>query len=552
MSQVQFFRVKDNKDSPNYWIPDTHLAFDDWYIFVKGMIEKCMKTLVARGKFEPFPLQIVIDFEGDALGYDDCYSLDLLVQKGLRKTKSLATEGDYHPRPILYIGKQKLTAESDYEHIENISHLSLKPQPNPRYRFWDSSIWHRYVSLFEINETLDERRFEAQLAEVLIELAQCHSMGLYRSTVAHEYLEFQLRLMDNAHYVDFTDGHAKNITPFRFRSEQRMKNEADKIKEELEEMGLQFRLLIIDDFANKELRKANQCKHLPPTHKKGDIIQKVLDVSFIDLEVVEEQDNGSSIIDIAEDVLTQRTVVFDLILLDYYLGKTKLEGPIYGHKLLERIKEKENLQHFANPLNRFWIFPISVHPSAFKSHLSSMGEENFSEFWYLSDGADPINCPQFFRYKLFRMMKIQVEMAQLVTFEGLVKCLKNIPQKAQGGNWEYKELKNEAVIIHAEYAQMLATHNRLSKLEDHSPFARSFIQYQKKAQNESMILLQQFIPYFERLAYGPQRHREEIQIQTLTIGSYLSMLDKQKQGPPKATINAIQDKFDAILTIIKK
>ena len=76
--------------------------------------------------------------------------------------------------------KNKRTSESQKDII---SHLQRRI--DPRFRFLDSSIWHRYISLFPTDS------FASRLQSLLKDIIAYHKNGLYKAAVAREYLEIQ-------------------------------------------------------------------------------------------------------------------------------------------------------------------------------------------------------------------------------------------------------------------------------------------------------------------------------------------------------------------------
>ncbi|MCB1124710.1 MAG: hypothetical protein KJT03_24365, partial [Verrucomicrobiae bacterium] len=60
-----------------------------------------------------------------------------------------------------------------------------------RFKFLDSSIWHRYVPVYSGGHYVFKQRFR----EVILEIVQNHSDELYRTNAARAMLEFQLRMM---------------------------------------------------------------------------------------------------------------------------------------------------------------------------------------------------------------------------------------------------------------------------------------------------------------------------------------------------------------------
>ena len=85
-------------------------------------------------------------------------------------------------------------------------------------------------------------------------------------------------------------------------------------------------------------------------------------------------------------------------------------------------------------MNYFWIFPISVFSYAILDELYEKGISHFSEHWHLASGADPVNTPQLFRYKLFRFMNMQLREAGVI--DEFKAINQNLPQEGVNvRNW---------------------------------------------------------------------------------------------------------------------
>ena len=85
----------------------------------------------------------------------------------------------YNPLPIILIGLEDIAKEED----DIIKSLNL----DQRVKFFDSSIWHRYVALDEC--------FEEKFKNVLEEIKKNQNLKLYETSVAREFLEFKTRMM---------------------------------------------------------------------------------------------------------------------------------------------------------------------------------------------------------------------------------------------------------------------------------------------------------------------------------------------------------------------
>ena len=350
-------------------------------------------------------------------------------EKGLRRISSY--KGDsapaYCPHPIILIGMEDIMQDQCPENREDNSHNILKIlNLDPRFRFWDSSIWHRYVPLNE--------DFKTNFCEALEEIGGYFEQRLYTTNVSLEFLEFQTRMLVNSYLASIGEGgHATDVTPYKFHSETAMKVKADKELNKIKSDGenLRWRFLLIDDYAKARLRPCNSNNE---SKTKQEIIESVLKEKVGNIEICSSDENigepAVNLIDWAFEKLEKN--MYDIILLDYLLGENKKvkredkrEDREFGSEFLEVLDKifdekkdsnlgysrEEKIKKSKGPLGRFWIFPISVFSSAMLDEIHQQGTGHISEHWYLAAGADPVNTPQLFRYNLYRFMNLQIKTA---------------------------------------------------------------------------------------------------------------------------------------------
>ena len=78
---------------------------------------------------------------------------------------------------------------------------------------------------------INEKHFKERFECVLSDVNWAYERGLYFSTVALEYLEYNIRLFEVSKLEDFGDrGHSSKIIPFIFHSETVMRERANKIR----------------------------------------------------------------------------------------------------------------------------------------------------------------------------------------------------------------------------------------------------------------------------------------------------------------------------------
>lgn len=326
--------------------------------------------------------------------------------------------------PIILVGLEDIT-QNDALEDPIINKLNL----DPRFLFWDSNIWHRYIPLNE--------NFDAYFKLICREVVENYNLNLYKTTVAGEFLEFQSRMMVNSFLAPIgRHGHATNVTPYKFHSETLMENQKEREKESLIK-GIKWKFLLVDDFATKPLsctdieqqdydHEITECFE-EGTLTKACLLQKLIR-KFLDSDIEiynwkgpnslrYENIKGNVLVcvkSVEKALQALENEMFDIIFLDYLLGETNLYGKReYGSMLLKIIKDRvdkdKNLEKNKGPLKRFWIFPISAFTYAMLDELREQGITHLSEHWHLASGADPVCTPHLFTYKLHQFMNMQIK-----------------------------------------------------------------------------------------------------------------------------------------------
>lgn len=307
--------------------------------------------------------------------------------------------------PTLFIGCKDIM---DDENVASTEGLRL----DRRYRFLDSSIWFRYAAL-ENPKTM---------ASALHTFQWAWHHKLYQKNVCQEYVELYARLLENSSLKEFGDGHALNVFPFVFHSEYKMEQERKKLFEKkIKPKNLKWNFLLVDDYAELELREPDNFNSRGPQHYKGSIIKALID-SPPRLPSANEQTPGSlianfwpseSVNDALENYFFQKSnseKLPDIILLDYLFSHPR-ESQHYGTKLLKAIiKKKKGVRKSRSVAQKYWIHPISVFNEAMFSELQEKSYQHFEPQWNLARGADPINTPLLFRRSLLEFMDVQAEL----------------------------------------------------------------------------------------------------------------------------------------------
>lgn len=428
----------------------------------------------------------------------------------------------YTPHPIIFIGLDNLMELQSFELQATQSQSKddgkefalenkIQQRIDPRFRIMDSSIWNQYVSLYPPQDF--HQRLGGSLQDILI----YHHHGLYESIVAREYLEFQCRKLEQSYVKNYAGGHAKKVTPFRFHSENKMKQLADEKLKDIRKKKLKWSCLLVDDYALKNLRPQDESNEdLKITWKRDWILQLVNSGGEPILEFLNDETDGVvkndnrprpnnkkeddcykgyvnyfiqhlKKLETGEISLDGQSRRPDIIILDYFFGIEEVDPEQqYGHKFIKELKdgrawyegaadeEPEILRRGLSPqttaFGKYWIFPISAFEHAFRSHLRLMGISINDEYIEMGDGADPINSPELFRYLFYCFLENQYKELRIE--------IDNIAEKLCKGidDTEIGELKFRLAENYTPFVGMVSKYSKLNKEKELSTFARSYLQ----------------------------------------------------------------------------
>lgn len=406
------------------------------------------------------------------------------------------TAKGFCPPPIITIGTEQIM-EAPNDNVGSTKIFDAL-RLDPRYRFLDSSIWHRYVSI--------DQHFDRKICSILKEILFYHEHNIYATDVAKEFIEFQTRVMANSH-LDLPGGHASHVTPFIFHSESQMRSLARKqgvIHRELP--NLKWRMLMVDDHVKeKKLKTSTAVNNAKCDLSKGDIVNHLLNEGAAKSKFLIEP---ASTVDSAIGKLTNGT--FDIILLDYLLdivpesGSSKMDRPReYGNELLECITgegkvergKSEMLQQQRGPINHYWIFPVSVFYVSMLDKLREQGIGHINKYWYMSRGADPVNTPQLFLYNFHSFLNLQINEV-LPQKSEVIDFMKDNPIRERN-DLDGHDVKSWAQRVYGSFIYRFRKSGMLvSDCERKSLFAESMLSLLEESTAETMI-----VEYMENLLY---------------------------------------------------
>ena len=288
-------------------------------------------------------------------------------------------------------------------------------QSNHRYKnVLDSSIWFYAYSN------------EEELKEIKQQIA--YNKPRYDLDVAHEYREFYHRMLKNSYT---TGSHKEVVSPFLFHSEQELKKKIDEHKQIIDNIKqYKWRILLVDDHVGDTKMKLSS--GVESTLTKLDIVKTELENLF--KNIATEKDDKTFIIateENTEDIKKNANIYiecassikeakeklekkkYEIILLDYLLGE-KGGGREYGYELLDWISKQEKaakanknakFDYKKGPDNRLFFMFISAFTTAVSERLLTQGWLRSEDYWYIGEGACPINTPYLFQYRLLHIME---------------------------------------------------------------------------------------------------------------------------------------------------
>lgn len=317
--------------------------------------------------------------------------------------------------------------------------FSNSAEPYKRYaRYMDSSIWNYYVPVLinDENAKPDEdgktQRYDFTPLDIALKEIICnHLNNRYQLRVAREYAHLFSRIVNQSFLPDIS-GHGKNVSPYLFHSER--KSSEDLKKEEhiniLSKIKqYKWRILLVDDHCTEKMAVVDRDK---ATLTKLDIVKTELENLFYKGSVATKKDeitdktflyiDCATTIEDAKNKLKEKK--YEIILLDYLLGE-KGAGREYGYELLKGIWYKENKDNLEKerleeleklygeyvfdykkgPDNRFYFMFISAFTTAVSERLLAQGWARNEDYWYIGEGACPVNTPYLFQYRLLHIME---------------------------------------------------------------------------------------------------------------------------------------------------
>ena len=287
--------------------------------------------------------------------------------------------------------------------------------------FYDSSIWNYYIGLE------GEKKISEKIEAVLKIICNNYSNGLYQANVSKEYRKFNYRILEQS-YLDKIgkSSHATFISPFVFHSGYEMKKKARELLKKIKSISgnknytFKWKVLLVDDYSEKKLAGLDE-KYCNKKEGEEDITKKYILKSLIkkffknnllkegninleiDIDTVSEKD---TLVDARKQI---KENFYDIILVDYLLGKTDSGNRDYGDVFIKFLNEKKSNKSFL--LGKYWIIPVSSFTNAFRAEIIKKGINRINDKMYILEGADFINNPALFLYNFLFGLYLQLKLS---------------------------------------------------------------------------------------------------------------------------------------------
>lgn len=436
-----------------------------WQSFVYQITEivKKQKQIQVKGNAlninAPDPWIYVLFIDQSLMSHRELF--DNIFEWEIRPTVASEKRQDsfkWSYKPVISISHEDFveigTQVNDYADKQLLHNLAI----DPRAKFLDSGIWHRYVP--EIPDGGES--FADCFRNTVKEIIENWSKELYELLPAVTTLEFQIRMLKHSYIGDFSSdkgGHARLVTPFKFHSERHLKHRTEKEAVFLLEKKwngktliehLNWRFLIVDDYAGQGIRKTDDSA---ANINKLELIMQPIDRLLggikrreaLDLFKIVSFNDGKNILD--RSIQQLKNQVADIVFLDYLLGEGQNPGQReFGHEFLlrlienDRITSTDNLQR--DYLGKYWIFPVSSFPYALQDKLTQLGVGHLQSIWHISSGGDPICTPHLYSFYLLRFLKQRIG-----EFFVYPKALKHFLNSVPVNTYDSRDAANWAKVL---------------------------------------------------------------------------------------------------------
>lgn len=337
--------------------------------------------------------------------------LDMLSQSNYNVPYRFTIDENKDPVPCIFItlfdlihidssGRKKYPPKGT---IPKSALSEIVDQLDGRFRFFDSSIWFRLIS---IESKPQEKR------ELLEKVRFLQQKNIYSIPQALESRDFIIRMF-NQSYVGRTGSRPAHmgVTPLIFHSESVMKQKAMAIAQNDFIKKLKWNILLIDDHAKVPFPGSSYTKQqlieelLSELRLPGNIkITHTIAKAHEAIEYLMKRGGAGN------------GAWHDVILLDYLLVDEENDESEFGDEIVKTIYDTRGDQPRPDlgPLNKDWLFPVSVYANTLQNKLHEAGISMYSKKFILFPGADPIGTPYLFLCDLLQLLQTQAQ--EILTF----------------------------------------------------------------------------------------------------------------------------------------
>lgn len=440
------------------------------------------------------------------------------------------------------------------------------------YTLLDSGIWFRHITVTDdaIKEVTDRTAFiEKTFNPLQAEIEKYIKEGIYKIPCATEYRKHFMKLLA----LNFDDYYQfSNL--INLPSETKILEESKKrfamLKDlfEAEEGQPLARCLIVGNKGKHEgegyverILKIIEALNTPSQQGKKQL-------ETLTIERPKEDENPSQRL---------KDTHYDILMLDYETDP--IDNSVSPIELIQEIKAQLSQVSNADTTNilksgtgnLFWILPVTRNPSALFSHMQKELLPLLDKGWYLSRGADPINNPNFFFFKLVNMLSVKAEEAGFIKIKNkddkevwqydilsnVKEMIKNFPKEDFSlenivkGN-DLKEDCLDKVQFKLIYAKLVEIHSRFKQIRKEQREKKDLLfpqaAYKIMSANFDEVLWARLINMFHLFAYGSQSDWVTVWDDALHLKQFY-----RKKAIKSSTVNIEhRDLFNAIFYYINK
>lgn len=440
--------------------------------------------------------------------------------------------------------------------------------PSRFCRITSSSIWN-YCIGFHSDSKDPYQQWLSSFKDVVKSIYHNKEFGLYDLAISQEYADLYSRLTEQA-YISFgygelrnkqlncisgvEGGHGDRISPYLFHSEFEMQEKLKKenVEEKYNKLikNYKWRFLLVDDKIDENdskgfLTSSNDKERITKRKVLEDRITSILDNNKdkslkltcktiiykspnYDISWKKEDYSEDIIIICVENIKDATTLMkeceFDIILLDYLLGKDDKGNQEYGYTLLEELHDlcedatdkvqvlRDDYEYQIGPQGKFFFMFISAFTTAISERLNVLGLSRNEDIWEIGEGACPTNTPELFKYRLIHLMKHRLIQSGIEDMqnEKLLETIGNIYREDEGAIDRVDRISSVRKKAHNAYHKILGLHYDFTILHKNDKKTSRLVSHFLEDKVHFEAMLEHLLQLIHLTAFGTVRQWPEI------------------------------------------